>query len=82
MKRRDFIALLGSSLAWPVAAHAQQPHKMPRIGYLTTQNYPNELSESFVGGLRTLGYVEGKNVIVDGRAAGGTTNGCPRLLQH
>jgi putative ABC transport system substrate-binding protein len=78
MKRRDFIALVGTVL-WAVAAPAQQPGKMWRIGYLTTQNYPNELSESFLGGLRTLGYVEGKNLIVEGRAAEGKNERLPAL---
>ena len=81
MRRREFIALVGTVL-WPVAAQAQQPDKKWRIGYLTTRNYPNDLSESFLGGLGALGYVEGKNLIVDGRRQGGTTNGWPRLLEQ
>jgi len=78
LQRRDFIALVGAVL-WPVAAQAQQPDKKWRIGYLTTRNYPNDLSESFLGGLRTLGYVEGKNLIVKGRAGEGNNERLPAL---
>jgi hypothetical protein len=58
---------------------ARQPDKMWRIGYLTTQNYPNDLSKSFVGGLSARGYVEGKNLIVEGRAAEGKNQRLPAL---
>src|SRR5262249_30532507 len=63
MRRREFIALVGSSVAvWPLAAHAQQPGKTPRVGYIragTPRNDP--FREEFVRGMRDLGYVEGRN---------------------
>jgi len=34
VRRRELIALLGGAVAWPVAAHTQQPAKLPTIGYL------------------------------------------------
>jgi len=70
--RRKFLATLGgAAVAWPLAARAQQPGKVARIGYLglgpasarTTQ------VEALRAGLRDLGWVEGKNVIIEFRWA-------------
>ena len=61
MKRRDFIALLGGAAGWPLAASAQQPTQVARIGFLRAAA-PNEKEfNAFRGGLRALGYVEGRN---------------------
>jgi putative ABC transport system substrate-binding protein len=50
-------------------ADAQQPKKIPRIGYLTgVGSAPNE---AFLQGLRDLGYVEGKNILIEFRTTGG-----------
>src|ERR1700680_2525705 len=66
MRRREFIALLGSAAAsWPLAAHAQQPGKMWRIG-LIIHSYLKALDGLFEG-LRQLGYVEGQNIIIERR---------------
>ena len=65
MKRRDFITLLGGAAAWPFAAGAQQPAKMPRLGvllYSTPQSDPQ--MEAVLSGLRELGYVEGSSFVV------------------
>ena len=61
MKRREFIALLGGSVAaWPLAARAQQPATNgPRIGFLAL---PNVGVEEIRQGLRELGYIEGQNI--------------------
>jgi putative ABC transport system substrate-binding protein len=73
MRRREFIAGLGGVAAWPVVVRAQQPKKVPRIGFLATGSL--ELPESLVminafqQGLRELGYVEGENVLVEYRTA-------------
>jgi putative ABC transport system substrate-binding protein len=64
MRRREFITLLGGSAAWPLAAQAQQPN-MPVIGYLGPEGR-TELA-GFKEGLRELGYVEGRNIIVEYR---------------
>jgi ABC-type uncharacterized transport system substrate-binding protein len=58
-------------------AHAQQPAKVPRIGYLAQRNTPtpttpDAAADAFQQGLRNLGYVEGKNVLVEYRYAGGS----------
>jgi putative tryptophan/tyrosine transport system substrate-binding protein len=72
MRRRDFIAALFSAAAWPLAAHAQQSGKIPRIGVLWHAG--NEQEEAiFLGALRKglddLGYVEGKNIELKNRFA-------------
>jgi putative ABC transport system substrate-binding protein len=68
MKRREFITLLGGSVAlWPLAAHAQ---KIFKIGLLDTGLGAN-FAVPFVGKLVELGYVEGKNVVIERRSAEG-----------
>ena len=63
MKRRDFISLLGGAAAWPVAAHAQQPERMRRIGMLIAFFNDSEfqgLIKAFRQSLEAQGWVEGK----------------------
>ena len=68
MKRREFITLLGGSVAlWPLTAHAQ---KVFKIGLLDTGLGAN-FAVPFVGKLVELGYVEGKNVVIERRSAEG-----------
>jgi putative ABC transport system substrate-binding protein len=71
MRRREFIPLLGGVLAWPLAAHAQQPTKVIRIGFLDPDFASNQevYNERFRAGLRALGYLEGKNIIIEFRYA-------------
>ena len=72
MRRREFITLAGSAAAaWSLAARAQQPEKMHRIGYLTLLSGPTSSTEGFQRGLSQLGYVEGQNVIILYRWAAG-----------
>ena len=72
MKRREFISLLGGTVAaWPLAVRAQQPAKMHRIGFLTLSSGPSPSTEGFQRGLSQLGYVEGQNVIILYRWAAG-----------
>ena len=73
MDRRQFISMVGGSiLVAPLAGEAQQAAKIPRIGYLEP-NLPGSrhLQEAFSQGLRALGYVEGRNVIIEYRDAEG-----------
>ena len=69
LKRREFIALLGSAVAWPLAARAQQAGKMWRIAFIT--HVPMKLYEPLFEDLRELGYVEGQNIIIERRYAEG-----------
>ncbi len=71
MKRRDFIAGLGSAVAWPVVAGAEGT--VARIGFLgpATPSVATNLVAAFVGRLRELGWVEGRNVAIEYRWAEG-----------
>ena len=81
MKRRQFMTLFGSATAmWPLAARAQQPAKIPHLGvllYSTPQADPQ--MESVRSGLRDLGYVEGRNLVVSYRYADGKSERLPEL---
>ena len=64
MKRRKFIGLLGASaVAWATPARAQPSPKIPRVVYLDGKTR-NAVSEGLLSGLRDLGYVDGKNIIL------------------
>ena len=72
MNWRDLITLLSASvIEWPFAAHAQQPAKLVRIGWLGVglpSAYANWV-EALRAGLRDLGYVEGTNLVIEFRWA-------------
>ena len=70
MNRREFITLLGgAAVAWPIAARAQQPERMRRIGVLmgAVANGPEGQARiaAFQQGLQQLGWTEGRNVRID-----------------
>jgi putative tryptophan/tyrosine transport system substrate-binding protein len=80
--RRDFIALLGgAAAAWPVAARSQQPSKVPRIGFLDPVSRSNSIvwAKALQLGLHDLGYVEGKNIIIEYRWSEGKYDRLPDL---
>jgi putative ABC transport system substrate-binding protein len=89
-ENRRAATMSGKILIWLLAtvllttappAEAQQPTKTPRVGYLST-NSPAAMShrvEAFRQGLRELGYVEGKNIFIEWRYAGGKLDRLPSL---
>ena len=82
MNRRTFLCgLILGELARPLAAEAQQPAKIARIGYLSPlsagADSPN--GEAFRQGLRALGYVEGQNAVIEARYADGKLERLPDL---
>jgi putative tryptophan/tyrosine transport system substrate-binding protein len=77
MRRRDFIAGLGSAAVWPIAAHAQQGDRVRRIGVLMAFAESDPVAQArlsaLVRGLRELGWTEGRNLRIEfrGIASGG-----------
>ena len=78
MKRREFITLLGGAAAWPLAARAQQPERMRRIGVLEplAVDDPEALARvtAFAQGLQQLGWTDGRNIRIDIRWAAGNAD--------
>jgi putative ABC transport system substrate-binding protein len=75
------MTLLGGMAAWPFAAQAQQLPKVARIGYLGSRaaSGMSAYVEAFRAGLRDLGYVEGKNIVIEFRWADGNYDRLPAL---
>src|ERR1700676_2697494 len=80
MNRREFIAGLGGSAAWPLMARAQQPG-MPVIGYLAPESRSSAayLVRSLRQGLNETGFVEGRNLAIEYRWAEGHNDRLPAL---
>ena len=81
IERRNFLGTLGFSvLAAPLAAEAQQAAKIARIGYLVPNLTASpETHEAVRQGLRGLGYVEGRNLVIEYRDAEGKLERLPAL---
>ena len=81
MRRREVILALGGAAAWPITGRAQRAVKVARIGYLSTNlaSSPHH-HEAFRQGLRDLGYVEGRNIVVEYRDAEGKVERHPALV--
>src|SRR5262245_64881712 len=74
IRRRELLAALsGAAVAWPLSLRAQQPAKLPTIGYLGAATLPTESQRmaAFVQRLRELGWIEGRTVVIDYRWAEG-----------
>ena len=80
MDRRRFIGTCaGSLLAVVRIVDAQQTAKLPVLGVLSTGGGQSRSIPALFQGLRDLGYVDGKNIVIDDRSAGGNPNALPRL---
>src|SRR5262249_30332012 len=80
VKRREFITLLGGAAAWPLAARAQQPAKVPRVGILSpAASETIRTLTAFRERIRELGYVEGQTIALDFRLSKGVTDSLPAL---
>jgi putative ABC transport system substrate-binding protein len=81
MRRREFITFLGGAAAgWPRAARAQQTERIRRIGLMASSSLPP--IESFQKKLQELGYVEGKNLIIEYRFAEGLDDRYPTFASE
>src|SRR5262245_9099650 len=74
MRRRDFMKIFGGA-AWPLAAQAQQPERIRRIGVLMNISADGSDTQGnlavFLQALQQLGWTEGRNVQIDTRSAAG-----------
>ena len=82
LNRRQLVTLVGGVAAgWPLAARAQQPVRMARVGYLglapTAKMQP--FDDAFREGLRDLGYADGRNLRIEYRSAEGHEGRLPAL---
>jgi len=86
IQRRDFITLLGGAAAWPLAARAQQRDRVRRIGYLWPLDENDPVAKTslsaFIQALAGLGWIDGRNVRMDLRWAGGDANRIRALAQE
>jgi ABC-type uncharacterized transport system substrate-binding protein len=74
MKRREFITLIGgAAAAWPFTVAAQQGVRLRRIGVFLFAKSDQMVISPFIKGLESLGYVDGKNVSIEYRDAGGNS---------
>jgi putative ABC transport system substrate-binding protein len=84
VRRRDFITLIGGAATGSVTlvglATAQQPGRVPRVGILTpAENAETPIFDAFRKGLRDLGYIDGKTIVLDFRLAKGNMDALPGL---
>ncbi len=90
MRRREFIGLVWTAaMAWGFAARAQQVGKVHRVAFIATNTpvpellaNPNPAVRAFVQGLRDLGYIEGKNLVLEWRSAEGKYERFPEITRE
>jgi putative tryptophan/tyrosine transport system substrate-binding protein len=82
MRRRDFIALVAGGIAWPLAGRAQEPARLYRIFWVSTESQPDPFLDGFREGLRARGYVEGKNVAFELHYAPGNPQALRQVISE
>jgi putative ABC transport system substrate-binding protein len=86
VRRRKFLTLVGTAVAWPLAARAQQPDRMRRIGVLMGFAESDREGQAFVAafreGLQKLGWVEGRNIRIDFRWAASDVESMQRFAKE
>jgi putative ABC transport system substrate-binding protein len=80
MKRREFLAALGVSAAWPFAAYSQP--RIPRVGVLLNGPAVSSSDLLIAGELKRLGYVDGRNIAYEIRTAENDVTRLPRLIRE
>ncbi len=84
VRRRDFIKVIaGSAAGWPLVAHAQQA-KVARVGFLSLGSASSHAARSaaFRAGLRELGWIEGRNIVIESRWAEGNYDRLPGMADE
>jgi putative tryptophan/tyrosine transport system substrate-binding protein len=83
VRRREFIALLGGAAAWPLTARGQQADRMRRVGFLLGAIPPAQFGlgdlSGFTQGMRELGYLEGRDFVIEWRSSEGQYERLPDL---
>jgi putative tryptophan/tyrosine transport system substrate-binding protein len=84
MRRREFITIIGGATAWPLAARAQTLRQRPLVGSLQVQSLTGSAryASEFLRGMAELGYVEGRDIDLERRYAGGDLNRLPLLANE
>lgn len=80
--RRKFLALLSGVAAWPFAARAQQHVKPFRIGYLSATSAPDPYMDIFRQGMGAVGYLEGRDFVLEARFAHRDYSRFPDLVEE
>ena len=83
IRRREFVVTLGAAAVWPLAARAQQPAKVPRVGILSPAASETAATlTAFREGIRDLGYIEGQTIALDFRLSKGIMDALPALAKE
>src|SRR3954447_4415397 len=79
VRRRDFIAFVVASTAWPTRARAQEPGRIYRVGGLSPSPRDSPHYVAFFDEVQRLGFIEGQNLDVDGRGYGASIDQFPAI---
>jgi putative ABC transport system substrate-binding protein len=86
MRRRDFIFLLSGTAVWSLSARgrafSQQAVKLPRVGALVSASEPHPFADALRRGLQALGYLEGRNIVLDVRYTQGRSDRASQLAEE